>query len=316
MKILVVGAGAVGQVYGRHLALGGAEVSFFVKPKYADEAARGYAMYPLNDGRKTPPVRFDGFGVISDYADVGRTAWDQVWICTSSTALRAGWLPDLVAGLGDAVLVSMTPGAEDRAYLLDAGVPPKRLVQGLITMISYQAPLAGEERPEPGVAYWLPPLAPNAFTGARAAEVAEALAAGKCPAKVDDKAVAASRFGSAVLMPHLVALEAADWKLSGLRECSRLELATEASRQAMDIVAAHLGVPAPATRIGVRPAMMWLLLSAAPHVVPLPLETYLEYHFTKVGDQTRAMMDTYQRLGREHDLPTDKLQALGALLTA
>lgn len=35
MKVLVVGAGAVGQVVAHHLAAGGAEVEFYVKPAYA-----------------------------------------------------------------------------------------------------------------------------------------------------------------------------------------------------------------------------------------------------------------------------------------
>lgn len=314
MNILIVGAGAVGLVYGRHLALGGANVSFLVKPKYAADAQAGYAMYPLNDGRKAPSVRFEGFGVLTNVDSVADAHWDQVWICTSSTALRAGWLDGLTAAIGDAVLVSMTPGPEDRAYLLEHGAAAERLVLGLITMISYQAPLPGEDR-EPGIAYWLPPLAPNAFSGPRAAEVATALDAGGCSARVDDKAVAASRFGSAVMMPHLVALEAVDWKIADLRSCDRLKLATDASREAMDIIAAHLGVPAPASRMGVRPTIMWLILTAAPHVVPLPLETYLKYHFTKVGDQTRATMDTYLRLGAEYDLPTERLQELTALLS-
>jgi hypothetical protein len=314
MNVLVVGAGAVGQVYGRHMALGGADVSFFVKPRYEAEAKTGYHMYPLNRGQKTSAVRFEGFGVVTDYSAVGDTAWDQIWICTSSPALRAGWLPELVAQLGDALLVSMAPGPEDRDYLLAHGVQEDRLVQGLITLISYQAPLKGERREVPGVAYWMPPMAPNAFSGLRAQEAVDALSAGKCPAKVDEKAVASSRFASAILMPHLVALEAADWKLAGLRECGRLQLATDASREAVDIIAAHLGVPAPAARLVVRPAMMWLLVSAAPHVVPLPLEVYLEYHFTKVGDQTRAMMDTYKRLAATHGLPIARLTELTALL--
>ena len=41
MNVLIVGAGAVGQVYGRHLALGGAHVYYFVREKYAAEFAAG-----------------------------------------------------------------------------------------------------------------------------------------------------------------------------------------------------------------------------------------------------------------------------------
>ena len=57
-KVLIVGAGAVGQVYARHAQLGGAEVTFFVRDKYREEVSRGFDMYPLNR-RGTEPVRFE-----------------------------------------------------------------------------------------------------------------------------------------------------------------------------------------------------------------------------------------------------------------
>ncbi|HTJ46743.1 MAG TPA: 2-dehydropantoate 2-reductase N-terminal domain-containing protein, partial [Kofleriaceae bacterium] len=60
MRVLVVGAGAVGQVYARHAQQGGADVTFFVREKYRDEVARGLDLYPLNKRKKPPmaPVRF------------------------------------------------------------------------------------------------------------------------------------------------------------------------------------------------------------------------------------------------------------------
>ena len=42
----------------------------------------------------------------------------------------------------------------------------------------------------------------------------------------------------------------------------------------------------------------------------LELEPYLEYHFTKVGQQTRDMLDSYIHLGERHGLPTDNLRQL------
>lgn len=48
MRTLVVGAGSVGQVFARHLSLGGAEVTFLVKEKHAAELRRGLTLYPLN----------------------------------------------------------------------------------------------------------------------------------------------------------------------------------------------------------------------------------------------------------------------------
>ena len=41
LRVLLVGAGAVGQVYGYHLQKGGAQVAFFVRPKHRAEAEGG-----------------------------------------------------------------------------------------------------------------------------------------------------------------------------------------------------------------------------------------------------------------------------------
>ena len=66
MNVLIVGAGAVGQVYGRHFQRGGADVAYLVKPEHLDETRRGFTLYPLNDGRPPPPVRFEGFEALTD----------------------------------------------------------------------------------------------------------------------------------------------------------------------------------------------------------------------------------------------------------
>ena len=49
-KVLLLGAGAVGQVYGYHLAKAGAEVSFKVRPKYLEETRQGWSKIRLPDG--------------------------------------------------------------------------------------------------------------------------------------------------------------------------------------------------------------------------------------------------------------------------
>ena len=48
MNVLIVGAGAVGQVYGYHLAKGGADVSFYIREQYAAELDRGFELYQLS----------------------------------------------------------------------------------------------------------------------------------------------------------------------------------------------------------------------------------------------------------------------------
>ena len=132
MRALVVGAGAVGQVYGHHLQRGGAEVWFLVKPKYAEECRAGFTVYPLNDRRRrAEPRRFAADGVVTRDDEVAAEAWDQVYLTVSSTALRGPWLPGLARAVGDATVISLQPGIEDRKHVVQY-VPEARLVSGLI----------------------------------------------------------------------------------------------------------------------------------------------------------------------------------------
>ena len=109
-------------------------------------------------------------------------------------------------------------------------------------------------------------------------------------------------------------LEASDWRLHGLATSDNGTKALAGVKQAIQIVAKHHGVPSPWWLGLLGKAALRTLLWVAPKVVPLPLETYLAYHFTKVGDQTRLFIDTYIRIGKSLALPTDSLEALEAQL--
>jgi len=317
-NILLVGAGAVGQAYGRHLQLGGARVTFLVKPKYAAEARAGFTVYPLNTkaGKRREPTRFEGFEVIEDAAEAAGRAWGQVWLCLSATALRGAWFDTLVGAIGDATLVSLTPGLEDHAYVTER-YPEERVVSGMINMVSYQAPLATETVPEPGVAYWFPSKSPfSGPTDARVRGVVAALRRGGCPAKRVKDAGRTANFGSAVLMPLLVGLEASSWSFRELRRGPHLKVSLRAAREALRVVASYREERRPLYHPFIRPTLIRLLTLLAPKVMPLDVETYFAYHFTKVGDQTAFMLDRYATVGAERGLETAALSECHDLLEA
>jgi 2-dehydropantoate 2-reductase len=318
MRALLIGAGAVGQTYGRHLQLGGAEVAFLVKPKYADPLRAGVPVYPLNQRcRRRTPVKFDGFGVLTSPGEVAASRWDQVWLCMSSTGLRGPWFDELVPAIGDATLVMLQPGLEDRAWILER-VPAERLVQGLIALVSYHGPLPGETLPRPGVAYWFPPFSPSPFEGPqeRTLAVVEALRAGGCPAKLQAGVVMQAAYGSSILMPHIAALEIAGWSFAGVRRGDHLRLAKRGSDQALAIAARLHGEEPPAARSLVQPFLTKVVTHLAPFLMPLEVETYLRVHFTKVGDQTRDHLRTLMGRGGVYGLPTDALEELLSRLPA
>ena len=311
MRVLIVGAGAVGQSFGYHLQKGGAEVHYLVKPRYVAEVRGGLTLWRLRSFRRPRRQPMGDVGVITEAAEAAAQAWDQVWLCVSSTALRRPWLAELLGGLGEATLVGLTPALDDRELLLQH-CREDQLVQGVITLIAYQAPLPDDGVPSPGVAYWLPPLSACPFSGpeARTREVVRALKRGGMSAKRQPGAAASAATLSAAMMPHLVALEGAGWSFERLAQGERLALAARAARQALAVVAAETGGRVPGWGRWIGPRLIRTLMTLSRWVVPLPIQTYLAYHFTKVGDQTRMMIRTYIQRGRELERPVEALEEL------
>jgi 2-dehydropantoate 2-reductase len=308
LSVLIVGAGAVGQVLGRHLARGGASVTFLVREKYAEETRRGFAMRPLNGGGRTSR-RFDSFEVVTAVEEGAR--YDQVHLAIPSPIAR-GWLEPLARATPGATIVSYQPALDDRATILDAGVSEERLVAALVGFIAYAAPLEGEEPREPALAYWFPPLSPCLFSGARAESVVRALEAGDLPAKVHADVPRASAFPTAIMMAYLCALERAGWSLDALVGGSMLAAGAEAAREATAIVAAREGSPPLVARLLGSPLLFRVGLALARRIVPFPLEAYLRAHFTKVAAQTREIVRELVARGEATNLPMKALESFGS----
>ena len=312
-RVLLVGAGAVGQVFGKYLQAAGCEISFLVKEKYAQEARRGYTHYELGlTSRSYTPTSFSHFGVLTSVQEVAAHPWDQVWLCVSSTALRAGsWVEELARATGDATWIMLQPAIEDRDWLLQ-WVPPERLVSGMIPFLSFQAPLKpGDPVPVPGTAFWFPPMARGFFSGPRERldAVIPTLRAGGYPAQRHADAARAAALPTAVLTVFIDELESVGWRFDRFLERDCLERLQRAAREAVRIAAWRTGTSASALLPLLRPALFRLLLPLASRVVPFDLETYLRVHFTKVAAQTRWMMREYIELGTKAGLPVQTLQA-------
>jgi 2-dehydropantoate 2-reductase len=188
----------------------------------------------------------------------------------------------------------------------------------MITLISYAAPLPGETRfPRPGMAYFLPPMAPSPLSGPRdrAAAVVAALRAGQLPARLHPDVPRASAFPSAILMPLLAALESAGWSLRELAHSGALARGTRAVHEAFAVVAAATGWRPPlGARLVVRPWLLRLGLAIAQRILPLPLEVYLREHFTKVHDQTVEFMAALVAKGRRSGVDVATLDSLLAAI--
>ena len=296
MNVLLVGAGAVGQVYARHLQRGGAQITFFVREKYRAEmekAARedGLPMCCMNRGAIGGSVLLRDFGVVSTPEEVAAGAWDVVWLCVSSPALGGAWLGALLAAVGSAVVITLQPGLEDRANLLNH-VPEARLVSGMIPFAAWPAPLHGESG-EKHLAYWLPPFSRTPFDTAAASDTVSVLKRGGAGATIASGLAKQAALGSSVLLNVIASLECAGWTFAGFRHGEWPEQAWASSQEAMAVSAAYLDEEVGPLRWLVRPWVFRLATRLAPMVVPFDLEGMLQVHFSKVGDQTLTSLDTW-----------------------
>jgi hypothetical protein len=304
-KILIVGAGAVGQAYGFHLSQGGAQVTYFVREKYLEGLAEGSPVHCLN-GRHKGRHLFEDFEAICSLDQVDGGDWDQVWLCVSSPALYTGWLESFLSTIADATLVMLQPGMGDYAFVTRF-LPSSQVVYGMITLASFHGPLADAEG-EPAMTWWFPPLSAALFSGPRprAMSVTSILKRGGMPAKIVRDIVPQLRMGSGILMPIIATLEAEGWHFSGLRRGEALLWAGRAAREATQasLPDQRRGL----IRVLTQPWVLRLLVLLAPRVAPFNLEAMLKSHFVKVGDQTREMLKVYIDTCAERSLPADALK--------
>ncbi len=317
-QVLIIGAGAVGLVYGKHLSDAGHKVTFYVREKYLKELSDGTVMYHMNkDKSLKEPLHFKNFSLISSFEEVGKQTWDQIYLCISSTALQSFDLEGFKRNLiGAPTIVMLQPSAQDYEYLIQT-FSMEQIVEGMITLISYATPLATETVDPAGTAYWLPPLAPTPFSGEkkRTKEIVQTFKDGNLLATSDKNVQHKALFPTAFLMTFLTALEANQWKFKNLKSNSNiLEQIPKVCNEIFTALESKYKVKRP-FGIGMiaSPFVMKILLKLAPKVMPMDIETYFEYHFMKVNDQTKLYMKNYELAAEEVGSASNNLKEFNAL---
>ena len=331
MKVLIVGAGAVGIVYGYHLAKGGADVDYFVKDKYFDSLSDGIAIYKLGLARRYLGAGyaedcFDALGLYTKFSELENKKFDYVIFSVDSTALQAAWLARFSSVLDtQSQLVMLQPGVDDRCKL-EAHFESGRITQGMIGFIAFQAPLKGAPRPlsenaASGFAYYLPPVAGFFENSEHGRVLKKALAKGGFRSRLSKDMAQTSTDGSARFIPLVAALEVSEWKLEKLLDSENLSLGLAAGAEAAGkavvgkaIVGKGYDNSADKKTKSSSFVARFIkgVLPLAVRLSPFDLEVYLQYHFSKVGAQTVAMLESYIAAGES----VENLQTLLTKLKA
>lgn len=307
MNVLIVGAGAVGSIYGAALAKAGDDVTFWVRPKYEQDLEKGIYINEVGIFGGQKSFLFDQFSLATNATSVSKTP-DEIWLCVSKPAVKKPWVEELADAFPDAEFVSFQPGLFDFSQLSDR-VPDRVNNGGVIGVVSYQphGPNGHDD-----MTVFHPPGSPTMMFGPKAEEISERLNRGGCPAKVEQDALKIAPQMSVVLMTFVVALEIGDWSLEKFLSTPELrELWESSATQAMDAVCQELNADkiGAAKLITARRAFS-AALKVIPKVAPFDVEAYLKYHFTKVRTQSMQMIQEYIDVANKHGLPNDALQQL------
>jgi len=304
----------VGQVYGRHFQLGGAEVRFLVRPKYLETCRQGFSMHRFT-GRRASSSRFVPDRVSATAAEATEGGVDLVVLCMSYAGLHGDWLPELLEHTGEAAVLSLVPGIAAREWLA-THVPVARLLVGFITLLAYPGPLPGQSL-EPGTAYWFPPLAPAPIEGpdSHVAAVVSCLQRGGQPVRAAANNSRQSAAATALFMPMIAGLELAGWSFAGLKGRENLARVCRAGCEASELAALRLGVSPPFARWLLRPLLVRCVLATAPLLVPFDLEGFLALHFHKVSAQTRLFLDDWLATAESEKRAASALRELAAGLS-
>lgn len=302
-EILIVGAGAVGVVYGAALHSIDENVTFWVREKYLEETKQGIPLHKicLTSSPKKIEVSKQAVSKTEDLT----LPPDEIWLCVSKTAVKSQSITDLVNAFPDAHLVSFQPGLTDLARL-QKRFPKHKIDGGVIGFVAYQ-PHAKETRE--GISVWFPPGAPSQFYTEDAANFAARLSSGGCPSKVNKDSPDIVPQMTIVLNAFVLHLELVDWKFSRFKEV--LKPFNAFIDENLTIVNTHNKTKTMKGLFLLKSSFTFQsLLKTISLAAPFDLEAYLKFHFLKVRDQSVAMLHENCKLADEMKLPHSETDSL------
>ena len=317
MKVLIVGCGAVGQVFGLFLQKAGVELGLYDRPAIAAKLKQaqklgGLPLFQITNSHRRDPIahRLTKYMVIADAAEARRFAPDQIWFTVPSPVYYTEWFREFLQEVpSDRVVCFVPEGGRPEFFPKDGR---DRLVFGGTAFVAWQGGPEGGGGRAGGINFWRPPLGiPLAGEESACREVGLILKKagfGYTVGKADSRAQAAT---TAAMTAFVAGLELSGWSLREFRKSPWLKRSAGACREAVlgqlpgagAFQRALLGVP-------VLSAAFYLVAIFLPLLVPFELEKYLKYHYTKTREQSIGLLELFIKDGERRNRPVEKIREL------
>jgi len=317
MKVLIVGCGAVGRVYGLFLQKSGVTLGYLDRPATVEKLKQaleqgGIPLFQISHLHRRDPVprRLENYQVITDAAESQRFEPDQIWFTTPSPVYYSAWFREFLQKVPSRRVVCFVPEGARPEFFPEDG--KDRLVFGGTTFMAWQGSLEGGGGRSEGVNFWLPPLA-IPIVGAKSAcqDVASLLKKAGFRVTIGKQDSHAQASTTALMTAFTVGLELSGWSLRSFRRGPWLKRAAAGAREA---VLSQLPGPGAFQRV-----LLWIpLLSAAfylvtlalPLIFPFDVEKYLKFHYLKTREQTLSLLDVFEKDGKLRELAVGNIQTL------
>jgi hypothetical protein len=317
MKVLIVGCGAVGQVFGLALQKAGVELGLYDRPatvyklKQALEQG-GIPLFQVSRSRRRNPIahRLKNYQVMADVAESQRFKPDQIWFTIPSPVYYSEWFKEFLQKVSSDRVVCFVPEGGRPEFFPEGG--GDRLVFGGTTFMAWQGgPEGGGGRPE-GVNFWLPPMGiPLVGEEEACHEVKQLLKKAGFQVSVGKPDSHMQASVTAVMTAFMAGLELSGWSLRAYRKSVWLKHAARGSREAVLSQLPGAGVFTRAL-LGILCSSTVFFLAALflPVLIPFDLEKYLKFHYLKTRHQTLTLLDVFIKDGKRRELPVEKIQVL------
>jgi hypothetical protein len=317
MKVLIVGCGAVGQVYGLALQNAGVTLGLLDQPAVVEKLAyarqqNGLSLFQVSyRHRKDPLVNWlRDYQVIINEVESQSFAPDQIWFTTPSQAYYSDWFRNFLQHVPSKRVVCFTPEGKRPEFFPDE--MSERIVFGGTTFMAWQGDLGGYGDKLAGIYYWRPPLGiPLAGTQAACREVAQLLKEAGFRAMVGNPGSHSQASMTAIMTTFTAGLELSGWSLSAFRRSQWLRRAAAAGGEAILGQLSKAGIFTRGwLRNPILTASFFLVALLLPVLFPFDVQKYLEFHYTKTREQTMVLLNVFLKDSLRCGVPVTNIQLL------
>ncbi len=317
MKVLIVGCGAVGQVYGLALQKAGVTLGLLDQPAVAYKLKQaceqgGLPLFQVSDKHRKDPIPhwLKDYQVMPDEAECRRFEPEQIWFTTPSQVYYSDWFRDFLRQVPSKRVVCFTPEGS-RPEFSTEGLGD-RVVFGGTTFMAWQGDLGGGGGNPEGVNFWRPPLGiPLEGTQEACRDVAQLLKQAGFRVTVGKPGSHSQASVTAVMTAFVTGLELSGWSLKAYRKSPWLRCAANASREAVKGQLPRAGIFTRALLSSpVLSLCFYLAALLLPSLFPFDLEKYLKFHYTKTREQTVTLLNVFMKDGVEGGVHVTNIQSL------